>query len=343
MRRPAHAEDTLARIRAWRRACPELTLRSTFIVGFPGETEAEFAQLLAWLEEAQLDRVGCFKYSPVEGAAANALGGHVPPELQEERYARFMERAADDQRARGSRHGRRRARACSWMRLQDGVAIARSAAEAPEIDGVTGCGAEKTSPASSPARRTSQPQGWREEHQLPQGRRVGRCRDRGRRRLRSHRPPQRALALRRPAGVSQLEFMPSDCMIFVRLVLDRLSLVHRRWCNRPRRRRSWHRSRRTSSRRRRTWRRPALSLVTPFGRWCDFESMFTRLSIASTIFGTSLLDVPQASLAFASAACASCCLGPRRVLQPADRGIDGSAWQRARPCSRPWRGCPWRY
>src|SRR3974390_1476140 len=73
MRRPAHAEDALARIATWRRECPELTLRSTFIVGFPGETETEFAELLAWLEEAQLDRVGCFKYSPVEGAAANAL------------------------------------------------------------------------------------------------------------------------------------------------------------------------------------------------------------------------------------------------------------------------------
>ena len=74
MRRPAHAVDTLARIHAWRAQCPDLTLRSTFIVGFPGETEAEFAELLAWLDEAQLDRVGCFKYSPVEGAAANAPG-----------------------------------------------------------------------------------------------------------------------------------------------------------------------------------------------------------------------------------------------------------------------------
>src|SRR3974377_161424 len=88
MRRPAHAEDALARIATWRRECPELTLRSTFIVGFPGETEAEFAELLAWLEEAQLDRVGCFKYSPVEGAAAHALPHPVPSEVQEERYAR---------------------------------------------------------------------------------------------------------------------------------------------------------------------------------------------------------------------------------------------------------------
>ena len=135
MRRPAHAEDTLARIRGWRRDCPDLTLRSTFIVGFPGETEAEFAELLAWLEEAQLDRVGCFKYSPVEGAAANALPGHVPAEVQEERYARFMERAAAmSSRKLAARVGRR-------MRVvvdevSGNVALARSEAEAPQIDGV---------------------------------------------------------------------------------------------------------------------------------------------------------------------------------------------------------------
>jgi ribosomal protein S12 methylthiotransferase len=135
MRRPAHAEDTLARIRAWRRDCPDLTLRSTFIVGFPGETEAEFAELLAWLEEAQLDRVGCFKYSPVEGAAANALPDHVPAEVQEERYARFMEcAAAISSRKLAARVGRR-------MRVlvddvSGHVALARSEAEAPQIDGV---------------------------------------------------------------------------------------------------------------------------------------------------------------------------------------------------------------
>ena len=135
MRRPAHAEDTLARIRGWRRDCPDLTLRSTFIVGFPGETEAEFAELLAWLEEAQLDRVGCFKYSPVEGAAANALPVHVPAEVQEERYARFMERAAAmSSRKLAARVGRR-------MRVvvdevSGNVALARSEAEAPQIDGV---------------------------------------------------------------------------------------------------------------------------------------------------------------------------------------------------------------
>jgi ribosomal protein S12 methylthiotransferase len=135
MRRPAHAENTLARIRAWRAACPDLTLRSTFIVGFPGETESEFGELLEWLEEAQLDRVGCFKYSPVEGAAANALPDHVPPAVQEERYGRFMERAATISTARlAARVGKR-------MRVlvdsvTDGEAIARSEADAPQIDGV---------------------------------------------------------------------------------------------------------------------------------------------------------------------------------------------------------------
>ena len=135
MRRPAHAEDVLQRIAGWRRQCPDLTLRSTFIVGFPGETDREFEELLEWLQEAQLDRVGCFKYSPVEGAAANALGEHVPAEAQEERYARFMERAGAISAARLA------ARVGSRMRvLVDSVdeegAVARSEADAPEIDGV---------------------------------------------------------------------------------------------------------------------------------------------------------------------------------------------------------------
>ncbi|MEX2468709.1 MAG: 30S ribosomal protein S12 methylthiotransferase RimO, partial [Pseudohongiellaceae bacterium] len=90
MKRPAATENTLRRIADWRRQCPELTLRSTFIVGFPGETEADFQELLDFLGEAQLDRVGCFKYSPVAGAGANALPNHVPDELKQERYARFM-------------------------------------------------------------------------------------------------------------------------------------------------------------------------------------------------------------------------------------------------------------
>ena len=135
MRRPAHSENTLERIRAWRRECPDLVIRSTFIVGFPGETEREFEQLLDWLDAAQLDRVGCFKYSPVEGATANALAEHVPAEVQQERYQRFMERAAEISQARlAARVGR------SMRVLVDsvdkGTAIARSAADAPEIDGV---------------------------------------------------------------------------------------------------------------------------------------------------------------------------------------------------------------
>ena len=135
MKRPASAEDNLARIRAWRRACPQLTLRSSFIVGFPGETEAEFAELLDWLDEAGLDRVGCFTSSPVEGAAANALPGHVPPQLQSERQQRFMERAAAISARRLAARVGTRARVLV-DEVGDGVAIARSAAEAPQIDGV---------------------------------------------------------------------------------------------------------------------------------------------------------------------------------------------------------------
>ncbi len=135
MRRPAHGADTLERIKAWRKECPDLVLRSTFIVGFPGETEAEFDELLQWLDEAQLDRVGCFKYSPVEGATANALGEHIAPEIQEERYGRFMERAARISAQRLAAKVGRKMRV-----LVDGVdgnvAIARSEADAPEIDGV---------------------------------------------------------------------------------------------------------------------------------------------------------------------------------------------------------------
>jgi ribosomal protein S12 methylthiotransferase len=135
MKRPANSENTLARIRAWRSACPQLTLRSTFIVGFPGETEREFEELLAFLEEAQLDRVGCFAYSPVEGAAANALPDPVPEPLKEERRARFMQvQEVISKRRLAARVGQ------TLTVLVDEVhpdgAIARSAADAPEIDGV---------------------------------------------------------------------------------------------------------------------------------------------------------------------------------------------------------------
>ena len=135
MKRPAHAEDTLARIRAWRATCPDITLRSTFIVGFPGETEDDFRRLLDWLAEARLDRVGCFKYSPVEGAAANALPDPVPDDTKQERYERFMELAG------ALSAGKLAAKIDRTMRVlvdtvdEDG-AVARSSADAPEIDGV---------------------------------------------------------------------------------------------------------------------------------------------------------------------------------------------------------------
>jgi ribosomal protein S12 methylthiotransferase len=135
MRRPAHAEDTLARIDAWRAHCPQLAIRSTFIVGFPGETEEEFQELLDWMDEAQLDRVGCFKYSPVEGAAANALPDHVPAAVQEERYARFMEKSRAISAARLKERIGTRMRVLV-DRVDEGIAIARSTADAPEIDGV---------------------------------------------------------------------------------------------------------------------------------------------------------------------------------------------------------------
>ncbi|NBU25850.1 MAG: 30S ribosomal protein S12 methylthiotransferase RimO [Gammaproteobacteria bacterium] len=135
MKRPAHAEDTLARIRSWRKECPDLTLRSTFIVGFPGETEAEFGELLDWIEEAQLDRVGAFKYSPVEGARANDVAPHVAPEVQEERLARFMAAA---QRISAARLATRVGREETVLvdALDGDTAIARSRGDAPEIDGV---------------------------------------------------------------------------------------------------------------------------------------------------------------------------------------------------------------
>jgi ribosomal protein S12 methylthiotransferase len=135
MRRPAHAEDSLERIRQWRRTCPELTLRSSFIVGFPGETHAEFEELLDWLDAAKLDRVGCFKYSPVEGARANELADPVPDEVKEERYARFMERAQAISTARLTAKVGKRMRVLV-DRIDDGVAIARGPGDAPEIDGI---------------------------------------------------------------------------------------------------------------------------------------------------------------------------------------------------------------
>jgi ribosomal protein S12 methylthiotransferase len=135
MRRPGLTENTLARIRQWRSECADLTIRSTFIVGFPGETAAEFQELLDWLDEAQLDRVGCFKYSPVDGATANALANHVAPEIQQERYDLFMQRAAAISAARlQARVGR--SEHVLVDAIDGDIAIARSRSDAPEIDGV---------------------------------------------------------------------------------------------------------------------------------------------------------------------------------------------------------------
>jgi ribosomal protein S12 methylthiotransferase len=134
MKRPAHAENALERIRRWRETCPDITLRSTFIVGFPGETEDDFRQLLDWLAEARLDRVGCFKYSPVEGAVANALPDPVPEEVKQERYERFMELAGRISAEKLAAKVGRKMRVLVDLVGDDG-AIARSAADAPEIDG----------------------------------------------------------------------------------------------------------------------------------------------------------------------------------------------------------------
>ncbi len=135
MRRPAAAENTLQRIHRWRQICPDITLRSTFIVGFPGETEQDFGQLLEFLDEAQLDRVGCFTYSPVEGAIANALPDHVPEEVKEERLQRFMEKQALISAAKLQRRIGQRLHVLVDDITDAGI-IARSAADAPEIDGV---------------------------------------------------------------------------------------------------------------------------------------------------------------------------------------------------------------
>ena len=135
MKRPAAAEKALERIARWREICPDITLRSTFIVGFPGETEEDFETLLEFIEEARLDRVGAFAYSPVEGAAANALPGAVPEEEKQERLERFMERqAAISQDRLAERVGRR---ITVLVDAQDAHgSIARGPGDAPEIDGV---------------------------------------------------------------------------------------------------------------------------------------------------------------------------------------------------------------
>ena len=134
MRRPAAQEKTLERLARWREICPDLTLRSTFIVGFPGETEEDFEILLQWLDEASLDRVGCFKYEPVKGAAANDMGAPVPDEIKEQRWHRFMQ----VQQKISTRRLKRKVGTRQKVIIDEvgpSVAKGRSMADAPEIDG----------------------------------------------------------------------------------------------------------------------------------------------------------------------------------------------------------------
>lgn len=135
MKRPASRENTLARIANWRDICPDITLRSTFIVGFPGETEEEFEELLDFLEEAKLDRVGCFQYSAVDGAKANELSDPVPPAIKEARYHRFMQLQADISREKlQSKIGTRQTVLVDT--IDEEKIVARSMSDAPEIDGL---------------------------------------------------------------------------------------------------------------------------------------------------------------------------------------------------------------
>ncbi len=135
MKRPAFEDKTLARIKKWREQCPELVIRSTFIVGFPGETEEDFQYLLDWLTEAQLDRVGCFQYSAVDGAPANELTDHVPEEVKQERWDRFM---AHQQAISATRLQQRIGQEMLVLvdEIDDKGTVARSIADAPEIDGL---------------------------------------------------------------------------------------------------------------------------------------------------------------------------------------------------------------
>lgn len=135
MKRPANSEDVLTRIQQWRAICPDITLRSTFIVGFPGETEQEFEELLDFLKAAQLDRVGAFMYSPVEGAAANELPNHIPSELQQERLSRLMALQAD---ISAQRLAQKIGKTIEVLvdEVDEQGAVARSHADAPEIDGL---------------------------------------------------------------------------------------------------------------------------------------------------------------------------------------------------------------
>ncbi|MBU2983564.1 30S ribosomal protein S12 methylthiotransferase RimO [Lentibacter algarum] len=135
MARPAHAERTLDRIEEWRGLCPDITLRSTFIVGYPGETEEEFQTLLDWMDEARLDRVGCFKYENVEGARSNALPDHVAEEIKQDRWERFMEKAQAISEAKLAAKVGQRIDVIIDDIDEDGIATCRTKSDAPEIDG----------------------------------------------------------------------------------------------------------------------------------------------------------------------------------------------------------------
>ncbi len=136
MRRPANQEKTLERIKNWRKTCPDLAIRSTFIVGFPGETDRDFELLLDWIEEAQIDRAGCFQYEPVKGAKANELEGAVPDEIKKERYERLMTRAQQVSIKRlAQKVGRTIDVLVDEVREDENVAIARSKWDAPDVDG----------------------------------------------------------------------------------------------------------------------------------------------------------------------------------------------------------------
>ncbi|WP_242678722.1 30S ribosomal protein S12 methylthiotransferase RimO [Psychrobacter pygoscelis] len=136
MKRPAHSENTLERIRTWRQICPDIVIRSTFVVGFPGETEEDFEYLLDWLKEAQLDRVGCFTYSEVEGAEANDLPNPVPEKIKQQRYDRFMalQQQISAQKLQ-DKVGKTLQVLVDEIDEEEGIAICRSYADAPEIDG----------------------------------------------------------------------------------------------------------------------------------------------------------------------------------------------------------------
>ena len=147
MKRPASGEKNIERIQAWRAACPDLVIRSTFIAGFPGETEEEFEYLLNFLEEAQIDRAGCFAYSPVDGATANALDNPVPDQLREARRARFMAKAEEISINRLAKKIGKRIQVII-DRVDESGGIGRTIGDAPEIDGLV-----RVLPPSKPSKR----------------------------------------------------------------------------------------------------------------------------------------------------------------------------------------------